>query len=131
MPSNLRIIRLRDVTSFNAQGNLDFPEMKEVVKEIASERRGFVDYDILIDTRGVESHLSISDIWEISADLANALHAHPPKEFSAKIAVICRAERFDFADFLALCAQNRDLNVQAFTAFEDMFEWLRESSPPS
>ena len=128
MPSNLRIIRLRDIISFQPEGNLDMPKFKERLQEIASVHGAFIDHDVLIDTRGAEMHLSVFDIWEAAQDLANAVHSSSPKGFWAKIAVICPIERFDNAKFLELCAQNRGLNVHAFTTFEDMFEWLSETS---
>jgi hypothetical protein len=128
MSSNLRIIRLRDLISLELEGNLDLSKAKEGIQEIVAVHGAFIDHDVLIDTRGTESLLSVFDIWEIARDLANAVHASPQKGFFAKIAVICPIEHFDNAKFLELCAQNRGLNVQAFTAFEDMFEWISVSS---
>jgi hypothetical protein len=122
---------LRDIISFKPEGNLDFARLEAGLQEIASVHGAFVDYDILIDTRGTESHLSVFQIWEIAKQLAVAVHARSPKGFWAKIAVICPVEHFDNAKFFELCAQNRGLNVHAFTAFEVMFEWLSESSAPS
>jgi len=131
VPSSLRIIRLRDIISLELDGKLDLSKSKEGLQKIVSVHGAFIDHDVLIDTRGTESLLSVADIWEIARDLANAVHASPPKGFVAKIAVICPIEHFDNAKFLELCAQNRGLNVNAFTAFEDMFEWISESSPPN
>jgi len=131
MSSNLKIIRLRDIVSSKPEGDLDFSRSNKALQEIASVPGAFIDYDVLIDTRGAETHLSVFEIWEIARNLANAVHASSPKGFRAKIAVICPVEGFDNAKFFELCAQNRGLNVNAFTVFEDMFEWLSESSPPS
>lgn len=131
MFSNVRIIRLRNAIRFNAQGILDLEETKKAIREIASVRGAFVDYDVLIDTRGAEVQLSITDDWEIAQDLAKEVHANAARGFTAKIAVICVVERFPFAEFLALSAQNRGLNMQAFTSFEELFEWLSEPSPPN
>ena len=130
MPSNLRIIHLRDLIEFCPEGKLDYAKMAEGVREIASVRGAFADYDVLIDTRGAESHLSAAELWAIAESLAQAVHGNAAKGFTAKIAVLCPVERFDHAKFLELCAQNRGLNVRAFTAFDDVFEWLSESSAP-
>lgn len=91
----------------------------------------FIDHDILVDMRGAESHLSVHQIWEIARDLAILANEVSPKGFLTKIAVICPIEQFDYAKFLELCAQNQGLNVRAFTMFEDMFEWITESSASS
>ena len=128
MSSNLRIIRLRDIINVKPEGKLDKSRVREELQEIASAHDTFVNYDVLIDTRGTEEHLSVFDIWEAARDLANAVHAGSSKGFLAKIAVICPVEHFDNAQFFELCAQNRGLNVHAFTVFEDLFEWLSESS---
>ena len=130
MPSNLRIVRLRDYIEFDPQGNLAMAKIKEAIRELAASPGVFSDYDVLVDTRGAESHLSVNDNWEIAEDLANVVHARPPKGYTAKIAVICPTERFNHAKFLALCSQNRGLNVKAFTAFEELFDWLSEPPAP-
>jgi hypothetical protein len=131
MLSNLKIIRLRDMLSVKPEGNLDRKKLKEGLQEIASVHGAFVEYDVLIDTRGTEDHLSLLDIWEASRDLANAVHAGSPNGFWAKIAILCPVERFDNAKFFQLCSQDRGLNVRTFTVFEDMFEWLSKSSDPN
>jgi hypothetical protein len=131
MPSNLRIVRLRDIISFEPKEKLNFPKSKEGLQEIVSVPGAFIDLDVLIDTRGTETLLSVFDIWEIARNLANAVHAVSQKGFRAKIAIICPVEGFDNAKFFELCAQNRGLNVHAFTVFEDMFEWLNESTTMS
>jgi hypothetical protein len=130
MLSNLKIVRLRNFIKITPQGTIDLKAAKEVIIKIASVNDPFSEYDVLIDTRGAESHLSVFEIWEIAKDLAEAVHSGSPKGFNAKIAVICPVERFDYAKFLELCSLNRGLNVQAFTLFEDMFEWLSETSTP-
>jgi hypothetical protein len=38
--------------------------------------------------------------------------------------VLCPLEKFDNARFFALCAENRGVNVHAFTSYEDAMEWL-------
>lgn len=115
---------------FDPQGTLDFAKVKERIKEFALTPGAFVDYDLLIDTRGAESHLSTSDLWRLAEELAKSVHAGSSKGFRVKISVLCPVGRFDYAKFLELCAQNRGLNVRAFTTFEDVFEWIGESSTP-
>ena len=127
MASNLRLIRIRDFLKFTPQGNLDLPTMKEGINKVAS-LGSFGDHDLFIDTRGTESRLSVADVWVLAKELATLMHAGTSKGFRAKISVLCPVEHFDYAQFFELCAQNRGLNVQAFTSFEELFEWLSESS---
>lgn len=128
MISNLKIARLRDIITFEAEGSIDLAKIKEALKVIASVPGAFSEYDLLFDTRGAESYLSATDIWQIAKYLAEVVHSGPSRGFTAKIAVLCPVERFDKAQFLELCAQNRGLNVMAFTSFEEMFDWLSVTS---
>jgi len=132
MPSNLRIIRIRDFIKVAPQGGQDLKSLKRAITQAASVPGAFIDYDLLIDTRGfAETLLSVFDIWELAKDLADLIHAGAAKGFRAKIPVLCPLERFDYAKFYELCAENQGLNVRAFTSFEDVFEWLSESSTPN
>ena len=131
MSSNLRFIRIRDFMKFTPKGPLDFAEMIKGIHEFSSAVGAFSDYNLLIDTRGTESHLSASDLWRLAKELAESVHAGASKGFRAKISALCPVEHFDHATFFELCAQNRGLNVRAFTSFEDVFDWLGESSTPN
>ena len=63
--------------------------------------------------------MSVFELWYLGKELGNFREA-----FSHKTAVLCPAEKFNFAEFFALCAQNRGLQVMAFTSFEETIEWL-------
>ena len=128
MPTNLRIIRVRDFLKVTPQGVQDFNTLKQDVAEAASMPGAFIDYDVLLDTRGAEIHLSVVDVWELAANLAKTVHRGTAKSFTAKIPVLCPVEHFDRAKFFELCAINQGLNVRAFTSFEDLFEWLSGST---
>jgi len=131
MPSNLRMIRVRDFIRLTPQGSLDFNSLKQELSGAASVPGAFSDYDLLVDTRGAESHLSVFDIWELARELDDTVHASASKRIKVKISLLVPVKEFDHAKFFELCAENRGLNVRAFTSFEDVFEWLSESSTPS
>lgn len=38
---------------------------------------------------------------------------------------VCPDERFDHAAFFALCAENKGLDMQAFTSYEEAMKWLQ------
>ena len=63
--------------------------------------------------------MSVTDLWYLAEALSTLRGA-----FNSKTAVLCPTERFDSAEFFALCAQNRGLRVQAFRSFEDAIEWF-------
>jgi hypothetical protein len=78
-----------------------------------------IGHDIILDTRKAQSAMSVIELWHLAAEVSKLR-----KAFSRKTAVLCRLEEFDQAEFFALCAKNRGFQVQAFTSFEDAFEWL-------
>lgn len=130
MTSNLKIIRVRDFIKAAPQGTLDMAKASQAVLEASLVPGVFVSYDLLIDTRGAESDLSVTDIWHLAKDLARIVQNNT-KGFRAKIPVLCPTKEFDLAKFFELCSQNRGLNVRAFTSFEDLFQWLSEPSEVS
>jgi hypothetical protein len=119
MPTNIRIIHAHNFIKTTPEGQLDFEKSKKLLMEIASASARLVDYEIILDTRKAESVMSASQLWFLAAELIKFR-----KTFSRKTAVLCPLERFDQAEFFALCAKNRGLQVRAFTSFEDAIEWL-------
>ena len=119
MPTNIKIIHSQDFIRATLEGQLDFEKSKRLLMELASTSAQLVDYEILIDTRKAQLEMSVTNLWYMAVELSN-LH----KIFARKTAVLCPLERFDHAEFFALCAKNRGLRVSAFTSFEDAIEWL-------
>lgn len=119
MATNIRIIHAHDFIKVTPDGQLDFENTKKLLIDIASATASLVDYEIILDTRKAQTVLSITDLWSLALELGNLR-----KAFSGKVAILCPLERFDYAGFFALCAQNRGFQVSAFTAYEDAIEWL-------
>jgi hypothetical protein len=122
MPANIRIVHAHDFVKANLEGKLDLEESKKLLLEVALAAAPLIDYDIILDTRNTESEMSMTDLWYLAAEVSNNFSKAFSK--SLKTAVLCPVERFDFAGFFALCAQNRGLQVNAFTSFTDAYEWL-------
>ena len=122
MPVNIRIIHAHDFIKATPEGRLDLEESKKLLIEIASASAPLVDYHMILDTRKAQSEMSVSDLWHLAAELSKNFHKAVSR--IPKTAVLCPRERFDHAEFFALCAQNRGYQVSAFTSFEDALEWL-------
>lgn len=122
MPTNIRVVHAHDFIKATSEGKLDLAASKQLLLEIASASAPLVDYDVVLDTRKAQSELSVTDLWDLAAELSASFR----KAFSRPLrtAVLCPAERFDHAGFFALCAQNRGFQVSAFTSFADAYEWL-------
>jgi hypothetical protein len=123
MPINVRIIHAKDFITATALGTLSFEESKKALVDIATAAGPLADYEILLDTREVESDLSITDLWYLAAELATL-----GGTFRHKTAVLCPLVRFEDASFFATCALNRSFQVRGFISFEDAIAWLTE--PP-
>jgi hypothetical protein len=80
------------------------------------------DFYVIVDTRTAQVELSPTDLWYLAKELSRVRQPN-----WGKTAVLCPLEGFDFAEFFALCAKNRGLNVKAFTSFEDAIVWLAPS----
>ncbi len=119
MPTNIRIIHARNFIKATPEGHLDLEESKKLLMEIASASAPLVDYEIILDTRKAQTEMSVTDLYYLCTELSNLR-----KAFSRKTAVLCPLERFKYAEFFALVAQNRGFPVMAFTSFEDAIEWL-------
>jgi len=120
MPANIRIIHAHDFIKATPEGRFDLEKAKHLLMEIASTSAPLVDCEIILDTRKAQTEMSITDLWYLATELSNLRKAFLRK----KTAVLCPLERFDYAGFFALCAQNFGFQVRAFTSFEDAIEWL-------
>ncbi len=126
MATNVRIIHAHDFIKATPEGRFDLEMSKKGLAEIASAAVTLTDYEILLDTRKAQIEMSVTDLWylasgtrSLAAELVNARGRFPKKT-----AVLCPFGDFDHASFFALCAENRGLNIRAFTSFEDAIEWL-------
>ena len=119
MATDIRIIHAHDFVMATHEGKLDFEKSKKALIQIASAWSPLGGCEIILDTRKAHSKMSPTDLWYLAVELSNLRRA-----FSRRTAVLCPVERFDNAEFFALCAQNRGLQLSTFTSFEDAIEWL-------
>jgi hypothetical protein len=121
--TNVRVIQARDFLHATPEGAADLKAAERLLAELARHSEGLEDFDVLVDTRRVNGTLSAAQLWFLSEQLAR-YHGN----FARKTAILCPVERFDHAQFFALCAENRGFNIMAFDSYEDAMEWLLESS---
>jgi hypothetical protein len=121
MPKNVKVIQASDFVRASPSGQVYLDEAEKLLKDIASAGVGLDGFHVLVDTRRVTAGLSATELWYLADKVANFR-----RSASRRIAILCPMERFDHSRFFALCAENRGLNVQAFTGYEDAMEWLLE-----
>lgn len=124
MARQIRIVHARDFVSAKPDGRLDLEESKRLLLEVSGFLETCDASHILLDTRGSISVLSASDLWYLADCLAQQ-----PKPAACRIAILCPAERFDYASFYALCAERLGIQMQAFLSYEEAMQWLNESAP--
>jgi hypothetical protein len=119
MPVNVKVISTKEFIRTTATGALDFAESKQAILDIASQIKIPGEYEVLIDTRGAEALLSITDLYELGKILAD----HPSLRRS-KIGLLGPMSGVDKGYFLETVAHNRGVRIRAFTDFEQAITWL-------
>jgi hypothetical protein len=119
MSSIIRIIRANSLIKATPEGELDVEKFEKLIAEINSAASSLVDYEILLDTRKAHPSVSKADLFFLASELCRR-----PGAFARKTAVLCPQERCADAEFFALCAENRGLQIKAFTSFEEATDWV-------
>ena len=118
MPADIRVIHVRDFLKATVQGTFDLDGSKEALAQIA-EATISSDAGIMIDVREAPSDLSVSQLSQLATEF-NRLHLGTGR----KTAVLTTPDRFDNSHFFAVTARGMGRDVQAFTSFEEAFDWL-------
>ena len=121
MTLNLSIIPGKDIVRTTVEGKVDLDFAKKTFAEIIATQNISDDHAIIIDARHTSSAMSTTDIWYLAAELDLMLRN---RKRGAKAALLAPENDFEKALFLELCAKNRGLNLEAFTDFEEMINWL-------
>jgi hypothetical protein len=119
MPAHIRIIQATEFLKVTTHGTLDLKESERVLLQLAAIHPSSPDFEAILDNRHIRSLLSVQDLCYFAAELSKIRILA-----GRKTAVLCPRERFDYAKFPALCAENRGLQLQAFTSFEEAIVWL-------
>ncbi len=119
MPVNVKVINTKEFIRVSATGTLDFAASKQAILDIASQIKKSGEYEVLIDSRGADATLSIIELYQLGVAMAG----HPSLRHS-KIGLLGPMSGMDSGYFLETVAQNRGVNIRAFTDFEQAITWL-------
>ena len=125
MPVNVKVINTKEFIRATATGALDFAASKQAILDIASQIKQPGEYEVLIDTRGAEGTLSITELYELGVALAD----HPSLRRN-KIGLLVPMRGVYDARFLESVALNRGVQIRAFTDFEQAITWLVTREAP-
>jgi len=121
MPTNIKIIHAREFIRATPEGRLDFEESKKMLLDLASAASTLSGVHVILDVRKAEVETSMANLWHLANEYCNYRGV-----LSRKLAVLCSPAQFDRAAFFALCAEQRGLDMNVFTSYEETIEWLIE-----
>jgi len=124
MDLNIRIISAHDFLITTPTFQVDLETSKQFFLKLARENAPPRQYDLLIDLRSTTGNLSLPEVIEVVK-----LVIDHRDSFRSKIAILTTpGVKFENAQFGALYAGNRGIQVAAFTDFEETINWLMSLS---
>jgi len=119
MAAKIQIIRSVDYLDVTDSGEINFPESRDRLKQIAQKDTPS-DWDVLFDFRRTQWVIStdeIFDLVEVFLDNRNS--------FREKVALLLLpGVNFDREEFNELCAKYEPIPVRTFTNYEDAIHWF-------
>jgi hypothetical protein len=128
METENRIFRAQHLIVMDASGILDLNASKVALAKLAADPEFNRRSEILVDLRDIECHMSASDIYDLAVALGWPDPALPTHR---RIAILVEGrDEFDHAQFLAMCAANRGVEIAAFDDYEKADRWMTVELPP-
>ena len=125
MPYSVKVIRTADFIRLKSASNkIDINSARAALRVIGETCRAEGIDRVLIDTRDVTVPLTVPELFFLATSLAET---GLPR--SVWIAILPGSDRFDRAQFAALCAANRGWTIRAVRSFEEAINWFSESDP--
>jgi hypothetical protein len=120
MATKIKIITARDFLEVTPDGIINITTSRQLLVNIAQAEHPPVDYELLVDLRDTQSNLSISDVYQLAAELCQ--HGDT---FRRKVALlVVPGVNFKQAHFFETCSHNRGFSVNAFTDYEKAIRWI-------
>ena len=126
MPCELHVIKAGDFIRSGGDGTVDFEASRAALKALAGALVSRSIDKALLDIRKLrgEPPATYTELYHLARAFQEA--GFGPKH---RLAVLISPERYDKAEFFAICASGRGWNAFAFDTFEDAFDWLTEEVP--
>ena len=126
MSFELHVIRSGDFVRSGAEGTFDLDASREILRALAGAlvARGMGKALLDIRKMRVEPPTTYTQLYHLARSFRDA--GFGPAH---RLAILVSPDRYDKADFFALCASTRGWNAYAFDDFEEAFDWLSEEVP--
>jgi hypothetical protein len=126
MATKIKVITARDFLEVTPDGMINITTSRQLLVDIARTEHQPVDYELLIDFRDTQSDLSVTDMYQLAAELCQY-----GDTFRRKVALlVLPGINFEHAHFFETCSQNRGFLVNAFTDYENAMRWVLSAEDP-
>ena len=129
MGYSIQVIRSKDFLKVHGQKNPTLQAARRALEEIGAACRERGIDRVLFDAREVEVPLTVPELYFLTSALVDIGFPR-----AVWIAILPRPDRFDRAQFAALCAGNRGWTARPVHSFEEGMNWFAEVEvlePPS
>jgi hypothetical protein len=124
MPHELSIIKAGEFIRCGARGTPDFAESRRILSSLACAivQRGIDKAVLDLRNASAEPPLTYTQLYELARAFQEAGFGR-----RQRLALLVAPNKYDKAEFFAICASGRGWNCFPFDTFEDAFEWLSDS----
>ena len=123
MPYELHVIKAGEFIRSGSKGLTDLEASRAALKSLAAALVSRSVNKAVLDVRKMrmDPPVTYTELYHLARAFQEA--GFGPKH---RLAVLVSPDRFDKAEFFAICASGRSWNAFAFDQFEDAFDWLTE-----
>lgn len=122
MPYSIEIVHVEDFVRYNSRKVPNLQSARESLRAIGETCRSRGINRVLIDSRAVEVPLSMPELYFVASALVEVGFPR-----SVWVAILPRPDRFDRAEFAALCAENRGWNARPVRTYEEAMAWFGQT----
>lgn len=123
MRENIKVFKAIDFLQQSQKGQINLESSIEMVRQLSKDSDLFEDCHILIDLRGTEGILNITELIKVAMEVA--YHKH---KFHNRLAVLLPDDSgriINASDFKTMM-EVTGLQFDFFVRYEEAFEWLSE-----
>jgi hypothetical protein len=120
MATKIKLITTGDFLEVTTEGIINLTTSRQLLVDIAKADHPPADYELLVDFRDTQSQLSVTDVYQLAAELCQ--HGDT---FRRKVALlVVPGINFEQAHFFETCSHNRGFAINAFTDYEKAMRWV-------
>ena len=119
----VQIIHAGDFIKTTPEGEVSLKLSKTRLAKIVQALEPAHDYNFLVDWRNVTINFSMTHLFYLALEITKYVALS-----GAKISLLVRPDDFNRGEFLQICAQNRGVQLAAYTEYENAMNWITSES---